>query len=507
MTRPSVLLASEAAYPFERNDVSTWCHNLASELSEVDFTLLAVTRHPFAAPAFDVPANVGALINVPLWGTNDPAEFGGHDSFPDYLRRRSSMTASDIEQDYLPHYLQFLREVMRPSLPPRGLGVVLLQMHLHLRYYDYRKTHAHPAVWDGFVAVTQDGWRERYPGEQPPSLADLVKAWQLVSRLMLPLAVDVPQVGLAHSAAAGFCGLPCVIAKLRHRIPYVLTEHAVYVREQYLSAVRDLASPFVRWFVFRLVNTIADVNYALADQVVPVCDFNSSWAQRRGVAASRIRKIYNGVEPEDFARASRDERGRPTVVSIGDMLPLKGQLNLIECAAQVRRAIPDVAFRVYGAEPDAAYARQCRDLTRALELGDTVTFGPRPAHHRSVLHRGDVLAVPAVSESIPYALIGAMFGEAAVVATDVGGLREALGDTGMIVPAYDPASMADAIAELLRSPDSRRRLGQAARERAFELFTLARSSEAYRRMYDELLGRIAPVTVEEPGLVPAAAIA
>lgn len=507
MKRLSVLLASEEAYPFDRNDVSTWCHTLTTDFPEVDFTLLAVTKHPYVTPVYDVPVNVRGLITVPFWGTDDPAEFGGHDSFSDYLRRRSSLTDADIEGDYLPHYKQFLREVTRPTLPARGLGVVLLQMHLHLRYYDYRQTQTHVAVWDAFVSVMQQAWKERYPGEPAPLLGELAKAWQLLGRLMLPLAVDVPQVGLAHSAAAGFCGLPCIVAKLRHRIPYVLTEHAVYVREQYLSAVRDLASPFIRWFLFRLVNTIADVNYALADQVVPVCDFNAKWEQRRGVDSSRIRRIYNGLDPSQFPRAARDDRARPTVVSIGDMLPLKGQLDLIEAASLVRRTVPDVAFSFHGTPVDEGYARQCRDLARALNLGDAVTFGPAPADYASVLCQGDVVAVPSVSDSIPYSLVGAMFSEGAIVATDVGGMREALGDAGLIVPARDPVSMAEAVADLLRSPDSRRRLGQAARERALNIFTLASCSAAYRSTYKSLLGHTADAQAGESHDEPAAAIA
>lgn len=507
MTRLSALLASEAAYPFERSDVSTWCHTLANQLPEVDFTLLAVTRHPYVAPVYDVPANIRGLITVPFWGTDDPAEFGGHDSFAEYLRRRASMSDADLEHDYLPHYKQFLREVTRPALPARGLGIVLLQMHLHLRYYDYRQIHTHVAVWDAFASIMRQAWAERYPAEPAPSVGELAKAFRLLERLMLPLAVEVPKVALAHSAAAGFCGLPCIVAKLRQRVPYVLTEHAVYVREQYLAATRDLASPFIRWFLFRLVNTIADVNYALADQLVPVCDFNAKWEQRRGVDASRIRRIYNGLDPAGFPSVSKDDRGRPTVVSIGDWLPLKGQLDLIEAASLVRRTVPDVAFRFHGSAVDESYARQCRDLARALDLGDAVTFGPAPDDYASVLRQGDVVAVPSVSDSIPYSLVGAMFSQGAIVATDVGGMREALGDTGLLVPARDPVSMAEAVVDLLRSPDSRRRLGEAARERALKIFTLPRFADAYRTTYQSLLGHTEEVGVDESLDEPAAAIA
>ena len=152
MSRLSVLLTTEGTYPYHRGGVSTWCHALTNELSEIDFTLLAVTMHPYLESQYALAPNVRGVITVPLWGTEDPAEYGHHDSFPDYLRRRWSVTTRDVEQDFLPHYEHFLREVTSPSHPARGLGLKLLEMHLHLRYYDYQRTMTHPAVWDTFVA-------------------------------------------------------------------------------------------------------------------------------------------------------------------------------------------------------------------------------------------------------------------------------------------------------------------------------------------------------------------
>src|SRR5205814_6695445 len=113
-----------------------------------------------------------------------------------------------------------------------------------------------------FVGVMQNAWREAFPQDSAPSVAELVEASTLLHRLMLPLAVDVPRVDLTHSAAAAFCGLPCIMSKLRWQTPYLLTEHGVYLREQYLNLGRGVKSLFVRWFLFRLMNTISDVNYA-----------------------------------------------------------------------------------------------------------------------------------------------------------------------------------------------------------------------------------------------------
>ena len=89
----------------------------------------------------------------------------------------------------------------------------------------------------------------------------------------------------------------------------------------------------------------------------------------------------------------------------------------------------------------------------------------------------------------------------AIAATDVGGVREALGATGLLVPPNDPVAMAEAIALLLKWPDGRDRLGHHARERALQLFTEDRFIDAYRASYARLT---TPAIVELPELEPVA---
>jgi glycosyltransferase involved in cell wall biosynthesis len=499
---PSVLLSTEGTYPYHRGGVSTWCHALTGQLSEVDFTLLAVTMHPFLEPKYPLAANVRDVITVPLWGTEDPAEYGRHASFPDYLRQRWSTSNSDIEQGFLPPYEHLLREIVSPISSPRSLGLVLLLLHQHFRHYDYHRTQTHPAAWETFVAVMRQAWRERYPADPAPSLKDLFDGWRLLYRLLLPLAVQPPRVDIAHSAAAAFCGLPCILAKMLWNTPYLLTEHGVYLREQYLNVGRSANSFFVRWFLSRLMSTIVDVNYAFADQVSPVCQYNTRWERWRQVEAERIRVIYNGVDPVKFSPMIREPNRRPTVVNIGLIFPLKGQLDLIEAAALVRRTIPDVEFRLYGSASDEDYYRVCQERVREHGLERHVVFAGSTEEPWSALRGADVVALASISEAFPYSLIEAMLTEAAIVATDVGGVREALGPTGLLVQPHDPVSLGEAIATLLGWPEGRRRLGLQARDRALRWFTEQRFVDAYRTTYTRLgVQRVDPLAL--PDVFPA----
>src|SRR5207249_6271974 len=145
----------------------------------------------------------------------------------------------------------------------------------------------------------------------------------------------------------------------------------------------------------------------------------------------------------------RPPNARPTVVSVGLIFPLKGQRDLIDAAALVRSHIPDVEFRLYGAPSDDEYYDECRARVVALGLERHVTFDGTTHEPWSVLQRADVVAFASVSEAFPYAVVEAMLTKAAIVATDVGGVHEALGRTGLLVKPRDPIALAEAIATML----------------------------------------------------------
>ena len=243
---------------------------------------------------------------------------------------------------------------------------------------------------------------------------------------------------------------------------------------------------FVRATLYRLIEAVVTLNYALADQVSPVCHYNARWERWFGVPPERVRVIHNGVDPACFEPAPSRTSGPPRVASVGLIYPLKGQLDLIEAAALVRESIPDIRFDVYGSASDDEYYRECLERVERLNVGSTVTFQGPTTNPAAVYQQADVVALPSISEAFPYAVIEAMLCGAAIVATDVGGVSEALEATGVLVRPGRPREMADAILGLLGSESERRRLGALARARALERFTLAIVLSGYRDSYSSL---------------------
>ncbi len=162
-------------------------------------------------------------------------------------------------------------------------------------------------------------------------------------------------------------------------------------------------------------------------------------------------------------------------------------------------------LRLFGSAPAGAeaYLQSCRDLAAELGVADAVGFEGRVEEIRDAYAAGSVVVLSSISEGFPYTLIEAMTCGRACVATDVGGVSEALGDTGRLVPPRDPDAMAAACLELLGDTDLRGRLGAEARERALANFTVDRAIGTFGEVYEGLTrGRARPDPPREPVPVP-----
>jgi glycosyltransferase involved in cell wall biosynthesis len=489
MAWKSVLLATEGTYPYHGGGVSTWCHLLTRGLEEIDFTLLAVTMHPYVARRFELGRNIQRLVTVPLWGTADPAESRPNLNYAAFITRRRAAASDDACARFIAAHGRFVQAALCPEgASADQLASSLVGLHRHFAECDYQTSFAAPEAWRSFAAIATSLWKRERPDADIPTLAQLTEAWRLLFRFLIVLDVDIPTCDLTHSAAAGLSGLPCVIAKLTRGTPYLLTEHGVYLREQSLNLGRSIEAGFTRWFVLRVMAAVVDLNYAHADLVAPVCNYNTRWERWRGVDEDRIRVVYNGVNPARFPPLPLPTNERPTVVSVAQIFPLKGQLDLIEAAALVRKDFPAVEFQLYGSAVDHEYLQACTDRVRALGLEDTVSFRGATANPSAAYGGADVVALASISEGFPYAIIEAMLSRRAVVATDVGGVSEAVGNEGVLVPPHEPAQLAAAITSLLRSASERERLARLAYQRARDMFSEEKFLNSYRAAYTELAG-------------------
>ncbi|WKK23382.1 GT4 family glycosyltransferase PelF [Streptomyces olivoreticuli] len=467
---PSVTLLTEGTYPHSHGGVSVWCDQLVQGMPDVDFHVIAVTGTGRESLAWELPAHVRSVASHPLWG---PPPAG---RAPRGRALRS----------FLACYEQFLLALLDPA-----------QEHHFPRAFYRLADHAAagilaPALRGEAAARTLVRVWNR-PGlavaAARPTLHDALTATDLLEHALRPLAADPPAGGVTHAVSGGLAALPGLIAHHRHGTPFLLTEHGIYLRERYLGFRTEPYTWPVKALMLGLFRLLAVESYRCAALVTPGNRYNRRWEEHGGTPPARIRTVYNGVDPAAFPPAGPEPQ-TPTLSWAGRVDPIKGLETLIRAFALVRAEIPEARLRLFGGTPRGgeAYRTSCEKLAAELGVGEAVVFEGRVEDIRDAYAAGNVVMLSSISEGFPFTLIEAMSCGRATVSTDVGGVCEAVGDTGLVVPPRDPESMAKAALKLLRDDSLRASMGEAARLRVIEQFTLRQTISAFRDIYRDLAG-------------------
>lgn len=285
-----------------------------------------------------------------------------------------------------------------------------------------------------------------------------------------------PDLVHAHGSKAG------VVARLARvsspATPLVFTPH-LYAFDNYF------ARPAQR----RAYRAIERALAPLASRVIGVCESERLLAAEIG-PAERTRTVYNGVDAVSLDQvnptiAALREKG-PIVVTVAELRESKGVVTLVEAMGRVRAELPQARLAVAGEGIDRSRVEQ---RIRDLDLVETVVLLGATPGADSVLAGGDLFVNPAYAEAFPYTVIEAMSARLPIVATDVGGTREALedGHCGVLVPPGDAPALVEAILALLRDPDRARAMGEAGAKTHAARFTTARMVAGTLDVYSELV--------------------
>ena len=175
--------------------------------------------------------------------------------------------------------------------------------------------------------------------------------------------------------------------------------------------------------------------------------------------------------------------GGPVVLAVTGLRPGKGVETLVESWPAVLERRPDAILAIAGEGPER---ERITNMIEAAGIERSVHLLGNIAPAELALWGADLFVSPSWSESFPYAVLEAMAVGLPTVATDVGGTGEAVADgvTGQLVPPRDAGELAIAIADLLSEEAMLRAMGEAARRRHLERFTVQRMVENTLAVYD-----------------------
>jgi glycosyltransferase involved in cell wall biosynthesis len=207
-------------------------------------------------------------------------------------------------------------------------------------------------------------------------------------------------------------------------------------------------------------------------------------AQR--IPARKVSTIWNGIDLTRFSFTGPD-LNRP-VVTVARLSPEKDIATLLRATAEIVREEPSFRVSIAGAGPCRT---ELEALAETLSLRDHACFLGEINDIPRLLGQARFFVLPSTTEGISLTLLEAMACGLAVVATQVGGNPEVVveGETGLLVPAKDPAALAKSMLRLWRDPEQARRLGRLGRQRVEEHFDARHMVAKYEDLYVERMVR------------------
>ncbi len=206
---------------------------------------------------------------------------------------------------------------------------------------------------------------------------------------------------------------------------------------------------------------------------------------------ARVHLVRNGVDLARFENATPraatraaigSARDAVVVVCVANLIPYKGHADLIDALVAARDR-PNWELWCVGRDDGIGAALQAR--AAAAGIADRVRFLGARSDVPDLLAAADAFVLASHEEGSPNAVLEAMAARLPVVATNVGGIPEAVDDgkTGLLVEARDPASLATALSRLMGDSTLCEEMGRAGRARVERSFSLDACVRAYAALY------------------------
>jgi glycosyltransferase involved in cell wall biosynthesis len=290
-------------------------------------------------------------------------------------------------------------------------------------------------------------------------------AWAALRRLRrIDAETRVDIVEAAENRADGF-----FLTWLWSRSPVVIRLHTAWIFVDRLNQVNpDRSRRFVYW--------LEKQSILRADQISAPCqamvDLTRTWIPLKGRVVSVIPNPVNAAEFIPGEKAAETE-----ILFCGRLERRK--LNfLAEALPEMMRRCPGAHFRFVGADgPDENGESWKERLLRSVTEPDRerLSFDQAPRDRMPEVYRkASICLAPSVWENFPYVALEAMACGTPVVATHTGGFPEMIENdiTGVLVSPQDPEALVDAVAALTESPARRMEMGENARRRIEDRYSV-----------------------------------
>jgi glycosyltransferase involved in cell wall biosynthesis len=275
--------------------------------------------------------------------------------------------------------------------------------------------------------------------------------------------------------------------------PYAPDGHQVYWQGRARSKLRNLVKHTLAPLALRLVRRERRAYRLRFDRVLCVSQaMRRDLAERAGIPFEDMQVVYNGVELDDFKPAEKPKNGGLRLLYAGSLTAHKGVVTAVEAMGQLAQAgkLDGMTLTLVGSG-HPAYEHRLRRQVEAAGIAERVFFHERVERQEmpALLREYDALVFPSTwQEPLARVVQEAMAAGLVVVGTPTGGTPEILkdGETGLVFPAGDAASLAGRLEQLSRDEGLRCRLAANARQVVEERFGFERMADEIEAYFGEM---------------------
>jgi len=300
----------------------------------------------------------------------------------------------------------------------------------------------------------------------------------IIFRLISILKKEKPKIlhtFLFHANFLGeiigkICKVPIIISSIRS--------------EKFGGKLREKLLKYTKVFS----DIIVAVSHKVAEEMI----------RKKIVSKDKVKVIYNGVDLKEFSFQNKDARKKireelginekqPLLISVGRLVKAKGYPFLIKAMYQLKEKYSDLILIILGEGEDR---KKIEDQIKNLKLENNVILLGNKNNVADYLSTADVFVLSSLWEGMPNALLEAMACGLPVVATKVSGIPEIIlnEETGLLTEPQNPSDLTKKIDYLLSLPEKKRKeIGEKARNKIKENFSLDKMVRKYENLYENLL--------------------
>ncbi|MCD6528138.1 glycosyltransferase family 4 protein, partial [bacterium] len=270
-----------------------------------------------------------------------------------------------------------------------------------------------------------------------------------------------PDLVSCHSTKAGFLGRLAI----RNKIPTIFTAHGWAFTE---------GTPFLRKRLAILIERIAG---EFCSKIICVSKFDKELALKYKIASpNKLVVIHNGVEVEKAKNQKSEVKGlekKIRIVFVGRLAKQKDPLLLLRAFYNLSPELKNKAeISIIGEGPKRKGLEKFIKESK-LEKEVKLLGGISREKVFEVLKKSDIFVLISNWEGFPRSILEAMSCGLPVIASDVGGIKEAVDENcGILVKRGDKEGIKNALERLIKNSSLIRKMGEKAKERVEKKFSL-----------------------------------